>query len=191
MSNIPQASRSFRGTTSHEHKSGVVVIRRLPALISVCKMNSFWERYLSVAKTRRRSVDLRSPDAFGLSGQTPLVEQWTGKNTNNEDMRDLSFGYCMSGGGNQTNREFLIRNDEIKDNLPYKLELDSVDDLPPPEDHIDLVWDYMRDCMSGWKVGALPEDEAERVNSYVVLDKISKRADSLIVQHKHVDPKGD
>ncbi|KAH7047038.1 hypothetical protein BKA57DRAFT_536783 [Linnemannia elongata] len=156
MSNIPQASRSFRGTTSHEHKSGVVVIRRLPALIS-----------------------------------TPLVEQWTGKNTNNEDMRDLSFGYCMSGGGNQTNRELLIRNDEIKDNLPYKLALDSIDDLPPPEDHIDLVWDYMRDCMSGWKVGALPEDEAERVNSYVVLDKIPKRADSLIVQHKHVDPKGD
>ena len=54
MSNMPQASRSFRGTTAHEQESGVVVIakkRQLPALLSVCKMNSFWERDLSVCQT--------------------------------------------------------------------------------------------------------------------------------------------
>ncbi|KAG0282458.1 hypothetical protein BGZ96_000465 [Linnemannia gamsii] len=113
------------------------------------------------------------------------------KNKNNEDMRDLYFGYWMSGGGNQTNRELLKKNDEMKDNLAYELELDSVDDLPQPEEPIDPVWDYLRGCMRGWKVEALPEDEAQRTNSYVVMDRISKKVDSLIVQHMDVDPKGD
>lgn len=91
----------------------------------------------------------------------------------------------------QTNRELLIQNDKMKENLAYELELDSVDDLPPPEEPIDPIWDYLRGYMSGWKVEALPGDEAERANSYVVMDRISKNVDSLIAQHMDVDPKGD
>lgn len=228
MSNIPQASRSFRGTTAHEQESGVVVInkaRRLPALLSVCKMNSFWERDLSVYQTFYGDKEtfyigfelVQEPYAFirnygGVIGELkPDDDQsicgaqmhldyqgrplwWNSglvKNKNNEDMRDLYFGYWMSGGGNQTNREFLIKNDEMKEIMAYELELDSVDDLPPPEEPLDPVWDYLRGCMSGWKVEALPEDEAERANSYVVMDKISRKVDSFITQHMEVDPKGD
>ncbi|KAF9147766.1 hypothetical protein BG015_010536 [Linnemannia schmuckeri] len=75
----------------------------------------------------------------------------------------------------------------MKKSLTYELELDSVDDLSPPEEPVDLVWN----CMSGWKIEALLKDETERVNSYVVMDKVSKKANSLIAQHKNVHPKGD
>ncbi|KAF9137348.1 hypothetical protein BGX30_010319 [Mortierella sp. GBA39] len=185
------------------------------ALLSVCKMSSFWECDLSVYQTFYGDKDtfyigfelVQEPYAFvrnygGVIGELnpddgqsicgaqmhldfqgrPLW--WNSglvKNKNNDDMRDLSFGYWMSGGGNQTNRELFIRNDEMKENLAYELELDSTDDLPPPEERL----------IRGWKVEALPEDETERANSYVVMDKISKKVDSLIDQHKNVDPKGD
>ncbi|KAG0377344.1 hypothetical protein BGX24_006292 [Mortierella sp. AD032] len=228
MSNIPQNSRSFRGATAHEQESGVVLINkkwRLPALLSVCKMNSFWERDLSVYQTFYGDKEtfyigfeiIQEPYAFvrnygGVIGELkPEDDQsicgaqmhldyqgrplwWNSglvKNKNNDDYRDLYFGYWMSGGGNQTNRELVIRDEDMKIKLAYELDLDFVDDLPPPEEPVDPVWDYMRGCMGGWKVEVLSEDEAERANSYVVMDRISKRAESLISQDQVVDPKSD
>ncbi|KAG0276493.1 hypothetical protein BGZ95_007470 [Linnemannia exigua] len=228
MSNIPLNSRSFRGTTAHEQESGVVLIdkkRRLSALLSVCKMNSFWERDLSVYQTFYGDKEtfyigfelVQEPYAFvrnygGVIGElNPEDDQsicgaqmhldyqgkplwWNSglvKNKNNDDYRDLYFGYWMSGGGNQTNRELIIRDEDMKAKLAYELDLDSADDLPPPEESADPVWDFLRGCMRGWKVEVLPEDEAERANSYVVMDKISKRAESLISLGKGVDPEGD
>ncbi|KAG0219780.1 hypothetical protein BGX33_000622 [Mortierella sp. NVP41] len=221
-------SRSFRGTTAHEQESGVVVMnkkRRLPALLSVCKMNSNRERELSVYQTFYGDKEtfyigfelVQEPYAFvrnyggviaelapendqlscgaqmHLDYQGKLLWRNSGlvKNKNNEDWRDLYFGYWMSGGGNQTNRELLVKNEDVKQSMAYELELDSVDDLPQPEEPLDPVWDFLRGCMGGWKVESLPEDDVERANSYVVMDRISKRAESLIVQGKDVDPKGD
>ena len=49
MSTFPPKSRWFRGITSHEQESGVIVINkglRLNGLLAVCKMNSKFERDL-------------------------------------------------------------------------------------------------------------------------------------------------
>lgn len=49
MSTLPNQLRSFKGTTTHEQESGVVVINkktRLNGLLAICKMNSKWERDL-------------------------------------------------------------------------------------------------------------------------------------------------
>ncbi|KAG9066062.1 hypothetical protein KI688_001281 [Linnemannia hyalina] len=207
MSNIPQTSRPFRGTTAHERESGVVVINKrrwLPALFSVCKMNSFWERDLSAYQTFYGDketfyieFELVEPYAFvrnygGVIGElNPDDDQSICGAQMHLDYLGRPLWWNSGLVGNQMNRELFIRNDEMKENLAYELELDSADELPPPEEPVDPVWDYMRGCMSGCEVEALPEDEAELANSYVVMDKISKRADSLIAQHKNVDPKGD
>ncbi|KAF9425269.1 hypothetical protein BGZ76_003355 [Entomortierella beljakovae] len=52
-SSFPSMSRMFRGLSSHEQESGVVVINkgtRLVGLLAVCKMNSKWERDLYTYK---------------------------------------------------------------------------------------------------------------------------------------------
>ncbi|KAH7058435.1 mannosyltransferase putative-domain-containing protein [Linnemannia elongata] len=49
MSTLPNQLRSFKGISTHEQESGVVVINkktRLNGLLAICKMNSKWERDL-------------------------------------------------------------------------------------------------------------------------------------------------
>ncbi|KAF9545782.1 hypothetical protein EC957_010530 [Mortierella hygrophila] len=166
MSNIPQTSRSFRGTTAHEQESDQQ--KEVVAGVALFEPYAFVRNYGGVIGELNSDTDQSICGAqmhLDYLGKPLWWNSGLVKNKNSDDMRDLSFGYWMSGGGNQTNRELFIRNDGMKDNLAYEPELDSAGELPPPEEPVDPVWDYMRGCMSGWEVEALPEDEAERANS--------------------------
>ncbi|KAF9119204.1 hypothetical protein BGW39_000486, partial [Mortierella sp. 14UC] len=179
-------TRSFRGTTAHEQESGVIGFELVQ------------EPYAFVCNYGGIIGELKPGDDQSVCGaQMHLDYQgrplwWNSglvKSKNSDDYRDLYFGYWMSGGGNQMNRELVIRDEDMKAKLAYEFELDSFDDLPPPEEPVDPSGDFMRGCISGWKVEALREDEAERADSYVVMDKISRRAESLIAQTRMWIPK--
>ncbi|KAF9585934.1 hypothetical protein BGW38_010913 [Lunasporangiospora selenospora] len=126
MSTYPPTSRSFRGTTSHEQESGVVVINkrtRFQGLLAACKMNSRWER------------DLHSYRIFYGDKET----FWTGF-----EMAQEPYAFMRTFGG---------AIGEMRDSEANNQDIQRTQEIPPSVCGAQLHLDYLGQPM--WWNGGL------------------------------------
>ncbi|KAF9437653.1 hypothetical protein BGZ76_011767 [Entomortierella beljakovae] len=101
---------------------------------------------------------------------------WNGgvmRNKNEGIKRDLDFGYWMSGGGSQEHRDRIVKAEDLKRDLLFKLDLKSEEELVL-DSTSDPIWDFRQSCLAGWSVNPLDERELELAKSFVRLDKVGK-----------------
>ncbi|KAF9335608.1 hypothetical protein BG006_011121 [Podila minutissima] len=163
MPSFPNQSHSFRGTTSFEQGSGVVVVNNknwLLGMMATCKMNSklgesygrtetFWiefemiqDPYAFVRSTGSVIGEVRYIAITMVCGfllqldylERPMADENKGRNIE----WGLDYGYWVHGGGMQQQREFFVNKLDKQLELLDDLELHSMDELQ--RDPKDTEW---------------------------------------------------
>ncbi|KAG0347899.1 hypothetical protein BG004_006618 [Podila humilis] len=115
---------------------------------------------------------------------------WNGglyRNKNSGVTRYLDFGYWMTGGGRQKNRERFTNDPEQILDIMGDLELSSQADLKL--DTPDAEWDFMESCLSGADVQALSQKQKDLANGYVSIDRVAREDGRKMLEGKPLDSK--